>query len=181
MQTIKTAEQAAEFIKKHGVVPQPGRAYKLYTCGCVLQGRSYYRSIFKKTEYQENKKFCPVHKLKGEFIGSFKKCGCGKMYFSKTVTLRNGDTCPACRNTRRKDRTKKRVIINNIPVKSKFWNKDLRDPDRIDCKFRQKCLDKYLNRYQALPCKNCRHYWPREIEEEISKQGGFGINKYEGI
>ena len=61
-------------------------------------------------------------------------------------------------------------------MKNIYKNAHLRDINRTDCKFRKKCFIKYV-KYEALPCKDCRHYWGEGVIKDIERQGFRGWSK----
>jgi len=167
---INTPEEAEEFIRKHHLKLEEGKAYALFSCGCLMDDTELYTYIhYIKNEKKITARGCPVHKEKGLFLGRVKQCGCGALIFSEKGRVKSGFTCPKCRNSVRKRRR----------PKSKYENTELLDLKRIDCKFRSMCLDKYKSRYQVLPCKGCHDYIGGGIEADVARQGRFGLNKYD--
>jgi len=175
---INTPEEAEDYIKSKGFEIQLGQAYSIFSCGCVVyKERAFY--IWKrfpkgeKNEFEKkgiNTRCCREHKTAGLYLGSFKKCSCGSMLFSKK-NVRSGGTCPVCNAHFRA----LKAIRNRKPSRR---NLNKRDLSRTDCKSRGACLVKY-DGYDTLPCKGCLDYIKGGIEADIALQGCWGLNKYD--
>ena len=167
---LKTPKEAENYLKSINYNIQNGEPYAIFACGCVTHNQhAYYLQIkkSKKNPVAKNIRACKKHKYQGLYLGTFKRCNCGGLNFKKFVKA--GATCNFCR----------KKYVNkyhyDYSKRSKFRNANLRDVSRINCKFRSKCIIKY-DKYDAIPCKGCRHFWDVGVTYDINKQG-FSFEK----
>lgn len=167
---ITSAQHAKEYVATKIKKVQPGAVYDIYACGCVYRSNNQNRA-YTKGSARCTVRCCPKHDAGGLLLGKFKQCKCGEIFFNKFVA--EGESCAVCRGTNRSAYLKKmktRHTKKTSPSRDSLHNAAYADPSRYNCKFRSKCLTKY-SKCDAIPCKDCRHYWPVSIEAEMAKQG----------
>ncbi len=173
MQKHLTPQEAYSLLKEKGIEIKPNTLYNIYECGCVFLDKEEipHFNYYKIKGKSRRKRTCPEHHK--PIIGKFKQCKCGAIFFHMRVRL--GEGCQFCRNKRKKS-TYVRVGRKKNKSRKKYNNIHLRDTERTDCKFRNKCLRKYV-KYSALPCKDCKHYWGEGVSEDLKRQGYRGWTK----
>jgi len=142
-------KQAHNAIKKAGVVPELGRVYNIFECGCVTLNIGLPKYLKRLKGSNRKIRHCRTHRDHGAIVGKFKLCNCGEFLIGDK--LQDSKTCTECyKNT-------------HVPKYSgdmrllKFKNAHLKDPDRCECVHRPDCLEKYI-KYQCIPCKECPDY-----------------------
>ena len=148
---IKNATQAREYLEKKGINIEPGKSYNIYVCGCVVNNDDDPQLQFYFPKTKTKKRSCPYHKPSA-LLNKYKRCRCGREYFSNRI--QSSEMCKGCYESKLTPEDQLKCLIK---VK-KLQNDHLRDPDRSDCAFYlTKCLMEYVD-FQAVPCKNCKHY-----------------------
>lgn len=168
-------KQAGEYIESLGIIITHGKVYNIYQCGCVILNDEDPQCF--NHFHQVRLRCCPEHN-DHRLLNKFKRCSCGREYFSKRIQA--SKQCGKCYGVSPETKEAKRqwrIEYEKYGAENaRFRNKRQADPARWDCRSRDKCLIEYI-KYDAIPCKGCKEYRPKPIEADAYMANGPGFDQ----